>query len=87
MLAQPPGWEVWATAELEFVEAERLRLLYVATTRAKHELVVARAVKGKGFDESQWSKLTAALDVHAKELISSPTSPVSGARRSGPATM
>ncbi|MCA9179222.1 MAG: UvrD-helicase domain-containing protein [Planctomycetales bacterium] len=39
LLACPPGWEVLAAEEQQFLDAERERLLYVAATRAKELLV------------------------------------------------
>lgn len=45
-LAQPLEWSELAREEVRFLEAEEQRILYVACTRAKQELVVARK-KGK----------------------------------------
>ncbi|HEY8311172.1 MAG TPA: UvrD-helicase domain-containing protein, partial [Gemmatimonadaceae bacterium] len=42
LIAQPVGWNELADAEQRFAAAETQRLLYVATTRAKKELVIAR---------------------------------------------
>ena len=42
VLAQPIDWREHAADESEFEEAEAVRLLYVATTRAMEELVVGR---------------------------------------------
>jgi ATP-dependent helicase/nuclease subunit A len=42
VLAQPIDWREHAAEEQEFEAAEAVRLLYVAATRAKEELVVAR---------------------------------------------
>src|SRR5690606_2754531 len=39
--AEPPDWEEHEARERAFAEAEGVRLLYVAATRAMHELVVA----------------------------------------------
>ena len=47
LLAQPPGWDALAANESRFAVAEKTRLLYVAATRAKYELVVARHVAGE----------------------------------------
>lgn len=41
ILAQPPDWRMHAEREKMFERAERTRLLYVATTRARRELLVA----------------------------------------------
>ena len=45
IIAQPLDWEASQQTEKEFEEAEQVRLLYVAATRAKHELWIA---SGKG---------------------------------------
>ena len=73
VVAQPPGWDEMAAAESVFAEAERARVLYVAATRAKRELVVARRewVKKSGEvspDESAWSPLAPMLERCAAEL-------------------
>jgi ATP-dependent helicase/nuclease subunit A len=52
VLACPADWRIHAAKEQRFVDAERDRLLYVAATRAREELLVAR------YDdeaESPWS--------------------------------
>jgi ATP-dependent helicase/nuclease subunit A len=41
VLARPPGWDEHAAAEQVFEQAESVRRLYVAVTRARDELVVA----------------------------------------------
>ncbi len=41
-LAQPPGWEQLQAREAEFDRAEKLRLRYVAATRAGQALIVSR---------------------------------------------
>jgi ATP-dependent helicase/nuclease subunit A len=67
LLAQPQGWATLAAREAHFQDAERERLLYVAATRAKRELVVARLerrdTKGGEARESAalWKPLDAAL--------------------------
>lgn len=45
VIARPLSWEKDSAAEASFEAAERVRLLYVAATRARDELWVARAVK------------------------------------------
>jgi ATP-dependent helicase/nuclease subunit A len=73
VLAQPPGWHAMAEREAGFEAAERVRLLYVATTRAKRELVVSRLVfqqKTKLADDtSAWSPLAAVLQQVATPLV------------------
>jgi ATP-dependent exoDNAse (exonuclease V) beta subunit (contains helicase and exonuclease domains) len=50
VLAAPPGWDGYEQAENEFKRAEKMRLLYVAATRAKRMLIAgyrtAKVVKG-----------------------------------------
>jgi ATP-dependent helicase/nuclease subunit A len=56
--AEPPGWEEMEAAEAKFETAEKVRLLYVAATRAKDLLVVSVWKQGKS-DNAQgpWSTL------------------------------
>ncbi len=53
--AMPPDWFEREAAEKRFAEAEGVRLMYVAATRAEDELVVARRADGK--DTSPWALL------------------------------
>ena len=55
VLAVPVGWDAKEATELRFEEAEEVRLTYVAVTRAKEELVVARWPDGRG--SSPWASL------------------------------
>jgi ATP-dependent helicase/nuclease subunit A len=67
LLARPSGWEEKAEAESHFESAEAVRLLYVAVTRARDELVVARwPAKPEG---SAWSALDPWLLERAEELV------------------
>jgi ATP-dependent helicase/nuclease subunit A len=59
-LALPLDWETHSETELAFREAEEVRLLYVAATRAKEQLVVARCPSTA--EGSYWVGLHAALD-------------------------
>jgi ATP-dependent helicase/nuclease subunit A len=72
ILAQPVGWQEMAARESEFGQAERQRLLYVAATRAKQELIVSRLdlqLKTKAAeDKSFWSPLAGALASHAAPM-------------------
>ena len=66
VIAQPVGWADMAEAEARFAAAEEERLRYVAATRARRELVVARWEKtyasGKvQLGESYWAPFEAAL--------------------------
>jgi ATP-dependent helicase/nuclease subunit A len=45
VIAQPAGWDEMAAVEARYLAAEEERLRYVAATRAKRELVVARLEK------------------------------------------
>jgi ATP-dependent helicase/nuclease subunit A len=78
VLAQPRGWDEFAAAEADFRAAEEDRLLYVATTRAAHRLVVGRCElpltkKGekRAAEGSPWSALDPLLAV-SPELPSHP---------------
>ena len=62
-LAQPLEWSALAQEEVRFLEAEEQRILYVACTRAREELVVARK-HGK----SCWGIFDGWLDRNAKAL-------------------
>ncbi|MEP6778758.1 MAG: UvrD-helicase domain-containing protein [Gemmatimonadaceae bacterium] len=75
-LACAIDWHVRAAAEAEREIEEEDRLLYVAVTRAKEELVVSRRAEymvgrkkdePRG-DESLWAKLARALDEHATPI-------------------
>ena len=62
-LARPLEWAALAQEEVRFLEAEEQRILYVACTRAREELVVARK-HGK----SCWGIFDGWLDRHARAL-------------------
>jgi len=72
-LARPESWDEMAEVEKRFAAAEDVRLLYVAVTRAKEELVVARW-RGKP-EESFWRALDPWLDAHATLLEMDVVSP------------
>ncbi|MBX6331323.1 MAG: UvrD-helicase domain-containing protein [Gemmatimonadaceae bacterium] len=84
ILAHPPGWAAMAEAEDALRGAERARLLYVAATRAKQELVVAQCQRstrnGPVPDESMWSPLAPALESLATP-IELPIAPAPGRRQ------
>ncbi|MEO7038818.1 MAG: UvrD-helicase domain-containing protein [Gemmatimonadaceae bacterium] len=71
-IAQPVGWAEMEESEARFIDAEEARLLYVAATRAKRELIVARCERensqGPVQDESLWSALGISLDSLAKPM-------------------
>jgi ATP-dependent helicase/nuclease subunit A len=83
VIAQPQGWAAMQEVEAEFQAAERLRLLYVAATRAKRELVVSRSSyrqkKRDVPDESLWRPLAPTLDTLA-ESLELPQKPAPGRR-------
>ena len=54
VIAQPPTWETDQETEAAFEKAEKVRLLYVAATRARDELWVARWVGGRKGKASAW---------------------------------
>jgi ATP-dependent helicase/nuclease subunit A len=60
VLASPARWHQHASAEAAWSEAEEVRLLYVAATRARDELVIARC--GPTAGTSAWRAFHAALD-------------------------
>ena len=68
VIAQPVGWAEMANVEAKFAAAEDQRLLYVATTRAKDELLISRCALSRAKnatesrqDASVWSPLGDAL--------------------------
>jgi ATP-dependent helicase/nuclease subunit A len=71
-LARPAGWDELAAVEERYAAAEDVRLLYVAVTRAREELVVARWPEKPG--ESFWRALHPWLERRAErlELAASP---------------
>ena len=66
--AMPPDWFEREAEEKRFAEAEGIRLMYVAATRAEDELIVARRADGKS--TSPWALLDLWLDEHATTLDS-----------------
>jgi ATP-dependent helicase/nuclease subunit A len=72
-VARPCGWADKEKREREFQDAEDLRLLYVAVTRAKHELVVSRHPKNP--ERSHWRALEGWLEENGTCLKLDPISP------------
>jgi ATP-dependent helicase/nuclease subunit A len=74
-LARPADWDDMAQIESRFDAAEGVRLLYVAVTRAKEELIVARWPDKS--DVSPWRALHSWLDDRAEllELEARPARP------------
>jgi ATP-dependent helicase/nuclease subunit A len=69
-IAEPRAWETMAKIEKAFDEAERKRLLYVASTRAREMLVVSVWKQGKSENaQGPWSPLSPFL---AEDLPEAP---------------
>ena len=69
VLARPMEWPEKEATEQAFARAEDVRKLYVAVTRARDELVVARMPGGqRGGATSAWAPLDDWLDAHATRL-------------------
>ena len=64
--AMPPDWFERQAAEERFDDAEEVRLMYVAATRAEDELVVAR--RDEHIARSPWSLLDPWLEEHGTRL-------------------
>ncbi len=60
VIAEPRGWEEDAEEEARFLQAEDLRLLYVAATRAENLLVVCRYAGNR--ERGPWAALYPFLD-------------------------
>lgn len=67
LLARPPEWGEKEAAENRFERAEQVRLLYVAATRARDELVVSRWPAKASL--SAWASLDAGLVAQGLELV------------------
>lgn len=65
--AMPPGWSEKQEEEARFESAEQVRLLYVATTRARDELIVAR--RREGSEKSSWKLLDSWLSEKGRHLV------------------
>lgn len=59
LLAHPHDWEKFAAREAQFRQAEENRLLYVAATRARDQLIVS--LRGNRPDLNPWNPLASAL--------------------------
>lgn len=74
VLAEPIDWKEQAAEEQAFLDAEDDRLLYVAATRAKDELVVSRLVVSPAksapqlAEKAAWADLNPELEAHAVPL-------------------
>ncbi len=78
-IAHPAGWDEVEAQENTLLQHERERLRYVASTRARGELVVARLKKlnkdGPRPDKSIWEPLHATLAKHGKAIELVPQDP------------
>jgi ATP-dependent helicase/nuclease subunit A len=83
-LARPLGWEAKEEEEVRFELAEEVRLLYVAATRARDELVVMRP-SGTWEPKSPWSPFHPWIDEHATPLDLEPPGPIQRERLEIPA--
>ena len=75
-LAHPVNWEELEQAELTYLQAEHTRLLYVAATRAKEELIVGQWTGTHASITQPWAPLTPFLEGHPvldPEPATSPT--------------
>jgi ATP-dependent helicase/nuclease subunit A len=80
VVAQPADWGDIETREVAFLASEQERLRYVAATRARSELVVARLhrMNADGTpreDRSMWAPLAAVLEEQGKKLDLQPDVP------------
>lgn len=57
VIAQPLDWLHHEQEELKYLQAEEIRLLYVAATRAKNLLVISRSKKDPGMKKNPWKLL------------------------------
>jgi len=74
-IAEPPGWEQDAEEEARYLEAEELRLLYVAATRARNLLVVS--VYEAHPDRGPWGALAPFLEDVPELELADPVGPAS----------
>jgi ATP-dependent helicase/nuclease subunit A len=61
VIAAPADWVAFETQELTHLDAEEHRLLYVAGTRSRDQLVVGRWARGAGKDSAAWEKFASFL--------------------------
>ena len=71
-IAQPPRWDDHAAEEQMFLEAEKIRLLYVAATRARNLLVISTSAKDAEMTKNPWRELLQSYDADKIEPISLP---------------
>jgi len=61
VLGEPAGWPEYEAQEQAYLAAEQTRLIYVAGTRARDQLVVGRWAKGTGRGTPAWGAFEAFL--------------------------
>jgi ATP-dependent helicase/nuclease subunit A len=66
-IAQPPGWEAYVAEEQKYLEAEKIRLLYVAATRARNLLIISTG--GRDNRKNPWRELLESPAVDHIETI------------------
>jgi ATP-dependent helicase/nuclease subunit A len=76
-IALPPDWDRLEGEELEYLEAESDRLLYVAATRAKDVLVVCRSSGKKG---NAWAELDPFLPAASELPVPAAANPPAAAK-------
>jgi ATP-dependent helicase/nuclease subunit A len=79
-LAHPENWDELEQAELTYLQAEHTRLLYVAATRAKEELIVGQWTGSYASVSQPWAALSPFLEDHPilepqSALLPAPPSP------------
>jgi len=77
-LGEPVGWEAHEEEETKYRDAERLRLLYVAGTRAKELLVVCRS--GDASKNQAWGAFEGFLDGIPELVVPTPKAVVKKAK-------
>jgi ATP-dependent helicase/nuclease subunit A len=82
VIAEPADWASHVSSEMRFLDAEQTRLLYVATTRAREQLVVCRWQKQPA--RGSWGALEPWLHAARPVVVSSETTTAAVAAGSGP---
>ncbi len=76
VLGEPAGWAEHEAEEQKYLDAEQNRLLYVAGTRARDQLVVGRWAKGSGRATAAWQPfetfLRSAPELSVPATVSAP---------------
>ena len=86
--AMPPGWLEKQREEVRFESAEQVRLLYVATTRARDELIISR--RREHPERSSWKLLDPWLSesgAHPLDIVAEVPAPRPKVQREGKAIL